>query len=247
MYGDTLRYASGCDSLIRTVNLASSALIIKKDTAICDGDSYKLPWGTVVTVAGVYADTVRTASGCDSLVTSVKLSVNPKPLVKASKSNDVNCVIGTSTLNATGNYRYLWSPSASLSDAGIRNPIASPSSTTTYTVQAISNTGCIAKDSIQVIVSPGPGPGFELPNAFTPDGDGLNDCFGVRSWGAVTELKLTVYNRWGEVVFRTSDPSKCWDGTLKGKKLATAVFVYQVTASTICGKVNLSGTVTLIR
>jgi gliding motility-associated-like protein len=242
-----VQYASGCDSLITTVNLSSSAVVIAKDTAICEGGSYQLPWGTTVNTAGFYADTIRTASGCDSLVRSVKLSLSPNPVVKASKSNDVSCILGASTLNASGNYKYLWSPAASLSNAAIRNPIASPSSTTTYVVKATSNMGCVSTDSIKVIVVTGPGPGFELANGFTPNGDGLNDCFGVRSWGAVKDLKLTIYNRWGEVVFQTTDPSRCWDGTINGKKQPTAVFIYQVSANTICGEIYRSGTVTLIR
>lgn len=69
----------------------------------------------------------------------------------------------------------------------------------------------------------------------------------MKSWGQVTNLNLQVYNRWGEVVFSTKDPTKCWDGTFKGVSQPIGVFVYQVTAETICGKVYRKGTVTLIR
>jgi len=63
----------------------------------------------------------------------------------------------------------------------------------------------------------------------------------------VSNLKLDIYNRWGQLVFSATDPNYCWDGTFKGEKQATAVFVYQVSAETICGKVFRKGTVVLIR
>ena len=128
------------------------------------------------------------------------------------------------------------------------NPVATPSATTVYKVQVTSANGCVKQDSIQVKVIPGVAEnGFLLPSGFTPNNDGKNDCFGVRTWGNVTNLKFEIYNRWGELVFRTSDPSHCWDGTYKGERQSTAVFIYQVWADTYCGKVYRKGTVTLIR
>ena len=55
-----------------------------------------------------------------------------------------------------------------------------------------------------------------MPNAFTPNNDGINDCFGLKYWGNVTKLDFSIYNRFGERIFYTTDPAKCWDGRYKG-------------------------------
>jgi gliding motility-associated-like protein len=115
-------------------------------------------------------------------------------------------------------------------------------------VQITKANGCIETDSITVFVGTGnPDNAFLVPNAFTPDGDGKNDCFGIRHWGAVSQLQFTIYNRWGQLVFQTNDPLVCWDGKYKGSPLSTATFVYLINAVTPCGPVTRKGTVTLVR
>jgi gliding motility-associated-like protein len=90
--------------------------------------------------------------------------------------------------------------------------------------------------------------GYLMPNAFTPNGDGLNDCFGIRYWGVIEEMEFSIYNRWGERIFFTKNPNACWDGTYKGIRQDTGVFVYMVKAKTICeSSVFRKGTFTLIR
>lgn len=249
VYKDTLRYANGCDSLIRIVNLTitSSALHFTKDTSICQGSVYTLPWGSSVTTAGTYRDTLKAFSGCDSVIRSITVNFNSNPLISLSKSNDINCTLGTTKLKATGGSKYQWFPVGTLNNSNIPNPIASPTSTTTYHV-FVTNNGCVSEDSIKVTVSSNPTRyGFLMPDAFTPNGDGKNDCFGVRSWGAITDLKFYVYNRWGQLIFFTTDPEKCWDGTYRGIKVPIGVFIYQVFANTMCGKIYRKGTVTVIR
>lgn len=248
IYRDTLRYASGCDSLVQEVRLlVMQAVVSKIDEAICTGQTYRLPWGPVVSTAGIYRDTVKSSNGCDSLVFEVRLAVNAYPVVSLSKSNDVDCKLGVAKLAATGGTTYQWSPAASLSDASIANPVASPRQTTTYRVQ-VSRNGCTVEDSLTVFVSfANAGQGFYVPSAFSPNGDGKNDCFGVPHWGAVERFHLQVFNRWGELVFRTRDVAGCWNGTYKGQMQGPGVFVYLITAETICGLVERKGTLTLIR
>ncbi len=86
-----------------------------------------------------------------------------------------------------------------------------------------------------------------MPSAFTPNSDGKNDCFGVKHWGLVSDLDLSVYDRTGRKLFETSDPSRCWDGSYNGEKLGSGTYVYQVSATTICGPVYRKGTIVLIR
>lgn len=248
-YSDTLRSTGGCDSVIRTVNLtAISANKVNVSAAICIGDAYTLPSGKAVSIAGVYNDTLKSSLGCDSVITAVNLTVNPKPLLTITKSNDVDCVLGFAQLTAKGASKYLWSPAGTLSNANIPNPLALPVATTVYKLQGTSNKGCVAEDSIEVKVVTGDVQnGYLVASAFTPNGDGKNDCFGVQSWGNISNLEFTIYDRIGYQVFYTQDPSKCWDGTNAGEKLSSAAYVYVITANTICGRVLRKGTVVLIR
>jgi gliding motility-associated-like protein len=87
-----------------------------------------------------------------------------------------------------------------------------------------------------------------IPDAFTPNGDGVNDCYRVFVPGDVTEFQFSVYNRFGERVFHATDRSHCWDGTYKGEpaELSTYFYYYEATSS-VCGKVFRKGDMHLIR
>lgn len=88
---------------------------------------------------------------------------------------------------------------------------------------------------------------YYLPNAFTPNNDGLNDCFGVKNWGLIKEFKLKVYNRWGEEVFYTTNPNQCWNGTYKGAAAVPGNYVYHIRVVSMCGTVERKGNLALIR
>jgi len=88
-----------------------------------------------------------------------------------------------------------------------------------------------------------------FPSAFTPNGDGLNDSFGpLGSLAALSNYSFTIYNRWGEKVFSSTDPFKKWNGYMKGSKPSSNVFVWQAEFS-LPGQLKelRKGTVTLIR
>jgi gliding motility-associated-like protein len=248
-YRDTVFSVWGCDSMIRIIQLSTITAVKQNTTAsICAGQLYSLPWGSVASTSGIYSDTIKSTGGCDSMIQTVNLTVNSAPFVRLTKSNDINCMLGGSKLRATGGIAYRWWPSESLSDSISSNPVATPSSSTMYHVQASSGNGCVTEDSILVTVAIGnPDNGYLVSNAFTPDNDGLNDCFGVKHWGAVTDLNFTIYNRWGQIVFQTTDINKCWNGIYKNSKLPTGTFVYLISAKTLCGPIQRKGTVTLIR
>lgn len=84
-----------------------------------------------------------------------------------------------------------------------------------------------------------------IPNAFTPNGDGVNDAFFVKGEG-IRNFHLYIYNRWGEVVFETTNPKQQWDGSYAGNPVEQGVYVYQVYASGL-GKNSKTGSVTLVR
>jgi gliding motility-associated-like protein len=249
VYSDTVRYIAGCDSLIKNVYLHVTIPVSQSiQQFICPNEKYTLPSGTIVSNPGFYRDTLRTAIGCDSIITLLTLNAAPPPTIELSKSNDVNCTLGISKLTASGGVKYLWSPAETLNNPAIANPIANPAVNTTYRVRVTTEKGCAGEDSITVNVSADIAKnGIQLPNAFTPNGDGLNDYFGVRFLGQLSNLKFSVFDRWGNRVFYTTNPNQCWDGRNKDKQLASGVFIYNVSATTLCGEVTKKGTVTLIR
>lgn len=84
-----------------------------------------------------------------------------------------------------------------------------------------------------------------IPNAFTPNGDGINDQFGVKGEG-ISGFHLYVYDRWGKVVFESSDPQHEWDGTYKGQPVQQDTYVYEVMSESY-GRRPRTGSVTLVR
>ncbi|MBX2940417.1 MAG: gliding motility-associated C-terminal domain-containing protein, partial [Ferruginibacter sp.] len=167
--------------------------------------------------------------------------------LQITKSNDIGCKLTSSILTVTGGTTYQWTPTLNLSDPLSDNPVASPTVTTVYYVESTSREGCALKDSIVVHVNSNSDNFYLIPSAFTPNNDGLNDCFGVKHWGDLTYLSFSIFNRWGELIFKSHNPAKCWDGRFKGKMQFAGTYVYQIYADGPCGKVFKKGTVVLIR
>ena len=111
----------------------------------------------------------------------------------------------------------------------IADPVATPPETTTFDVFVEDEFGCKDTASITVFLKTFfcEEPYIFVPNAFTPDDDGINDVFYVRG-NSVDELFLAVYNRWGQKVFETNDPRGTWDGTIKGVLAPTDYYHYLI-------------------
>ena len=172
----------------------------------------------------------------------------PLPVVQASKTVDIDCSNDQSQLTATGAVQYSWSPASSLNNPNIANPIARPMTQTQYVVKGINNNGCANYDSVTVAVTAINKGDYLMPSAFTPNNDGLNDCYGIRYWGIILDLEFSIYNRWGERVFYAKQPGACWDGRYKGIPQDPGVFVYIIKAKTSCESyVFRKGTIALIR
>jgi gliding motility-associated-like protein len=180
-------------------------------------------------------------------VFDIHITVNPSPEISIQKSNDINCTTISAKLTASGAYSYSWTPAEGLSDPHISSPAVTISKTTTFIVEAKNPQGCAVFDSVTVSVSKTGENAYAVPNAFTPNNDHINDCFGIHSWGQVNIEEFSVFNRWGQRVFYTRDPSACWDGTFQGEKQESGTFVYIIKASSFCGDVSRKGTVLLIR
>ncbi len=153
---------------------------------------------------------------------------------------------------ATG---YNWLPTTGVSNSSAAEPVITPifAGTSIFKVQLSDNIStCIAEDSIAInVVDPNSldCSTVYLPNAFTPNGDGLNETFGVDNPFAIQNgfIALEVFDRWGGRVFGTADPFQRWDGFFQGQKVNPGVFLYRV--RNICNGEELltSGSVTIIR
>jgi gliding motility-associated-like protein len=118
------------DTSYLSVNIIGPVFTTQNVT-ICPGTSFTLPDGGTANVAGTYTDTIPASNSCDSIVTT-NLTVAS---FNVDAGNNTAICNGTSTqLNATGGLIYSWTPTTNLSNANIPNPVATPSSTTTYTV-----------------------------------------------------------------------------------------------------------------
>jgi gliding motility-associated-like protein len=186
-----------------------------------------------------------TCGDTDTLFTN--LIILPLPTITAGKLNDINCAVGSTVLNATGATQYNWSPATGLSDITSPSPIASPGGTTKYTVTGTGTNGCSDTASVMVLVDFNGKVSYSMPNAFTPNDDGKNDCFRIKYFGQVLELQFMIYNRWGNKVFESSNANDCWDGTYKGNPAEAGNYVYYIKAKTGCGPVERKGNVLLIR
>ena len=126
----------------------------------------------------------------------------------------------------------LWNPTGSIFRSSYPSVTIKPRETTTYTVAVKNNGGCTARDNVTVYVICN-GANVFIPNTFSPNGDGSNDVFYPRGTGLFSIKTARVFNRWGEVVyekaeFMPNDAAAGWDGTFKGKKLNTDVYIYVI-------------------
>jgi gliding motility-associated-like protein len=198
--------------------------------------------------AGNYGLTVTDGQGCTA---SGNYSVGTTGSLNLSTSPSSTTIDAGSSvqLNASGATTFSWSPSNTLSCSNCPDPIASPSSTTTYIVIGEDEYGCAASDQVTVIINLNCGEIF-VPTVFSPNGDNRNEKLVVcgLAGGCVTEYKFEVFDRWGQSVFISEDITLHWDGQFKDKELNSAVFVYKLYAvkadSTV---IETSGNVTLTR
>lgn len=140
---------------------------------------------------------------------------------------------------------YRWEPATGLDNPLISDPIASPAVSTAYELTVTSEDGCIATSGMKVIVYRN----LQMPGAFTPNGDGRNDVFRIPSALPQKISRFAIYNRWGDLVFSTSDSGAGWDGSFLGNKQPAGVYVWEVEyLDLLTGKpASAHGTVMLIR
>lgn len=199
-------------------------------------------------ITTVYSVLIKDSICNIDIVLAIPVVINATPAINIIKDNDITCSQPFTQLRVSGANNYRWTPATGLSNAFIANPVATILATTKYYVEGISAEGCTTKDSIIIkFENSGDLSSLLLPSAFTPNGDGRNDCFGIKKWGNVDVSQFKIFNRWGEVIFTGKSASDCWDGKYKSVPQQTGAFVYILMVKTPCGLVERRGTIVLIR
>jgi gliding motility-associated-like protein len=198
--------------------------------------------------------TVNNAGCPNALKDTFYINVTKPIIVHA--GNDTAVVVNQPLqLNATVNdpsaNRWTWAPATGLNYANIHDPVAmynmNAPAAITYVVTAQTIAGCTGTDTLTVKIFK-TGADIFVPSAFTPNGDGHNDVIRPVLAGVKQLNFFRVYNRWGQMVFSTSEVNKGWDGNLGGSKQATDNFVYMVQAIDYLGKVIVKrGNFVLVR
>jgi gliding motility-associated-like protein len=179
---------------------------------------------------------------------ALQISIVVNPLPGLTMGPDTTIAPGTSiTLNpsVTGNIvAYQWAPYDALNDPTVKNPVASPSVSTVYTLKITDDKGCEASGSMQVTLAGGTSK-ILAPNAFSPNGDGINDTWVIPNLSAYPGVTVDVYNRYGQLVFHSENNNKNWDGTYNGKPLPLATYYYIIDPKN--NEKKIAGSVTIFK
>lgn len=268
-YTVTVKDNNGCTKTTQAIVGLTNTLILtgRTDTSICKGDSARLTtisnaatlaWtptndlsnpniaSPVAKPATTTTYTLTAQLGVCIKTYSVKITVNPLPIVDAGP--DVVIIAGDITIlqGSTNTGTYLWSPATGLNSTTIANPTAKPDTTTRYTLSTVNSFNCKASDDVLITVLPYC---VKPRGAFTPNGDGNYDTWYVTDGTAcLLNIEAHVYNRYGNKVFESKHYTNDWKGTYNGKSLPVGTYYYVLRFTLINGKVvDQKGNVTILR
>ncbi|WP_118976788.1 DUF7948 domain-containing protein [Taibaiella koreensis] len=182
------------------------------------------------------------AADCD---TTLPFTIETFPEVVLDVSNDTTIAAGQKVqLWATGANLYRWQPEDGLDNPAVARPVAAPRQPVTYTVTGYSEHGCKASLTVHIDIHDA----VFMPNAFSPNGDGINDVFKIGNYGYHKLAEFRVFNRWGQEVFFTTDPAQGWNGQYKKQPADVGTYHYYARLRTISGEEKVfKGDITLVR
>ncbi|MEJ8758368.1 gliding motility-associated C-terminal domain-containing protein [Pontibacter sp. H259] len=205
--------------------------------AIFVGPEFKTP--NLTAPISYFVQAVNTNNCASATRTQVNVTI-VDPVADAGP--DVTIIQGqTVELRATGGDTFVWEPATSLSNPNVANPVAKPNETTTYRVTVSTEEGCTATDEVTITVIPA----IKVPNAFTPNRDNVNEVWEIENIENYPDVRVEIFNRWGNIVYTSNGYGKPWDGTLNGEDLPVATYYYMIYLNKT--EKPISGNVTIIR
>lgn len=246
-----VRSTAGCSNTASTdvmLKISPVAAVAFTDTAICLNDSIQLSasggdtynWFPAAALSANnifnpkaspasnsrYGVSVTNTVGCKD---TAYVNVNVFTKAIANAGPDKTIIKGRSVIlsgTVQGSYSSVtWSPGTGINNTGILQPVANPAADAMYVLTVQSNNSCgISSDTVLVKVYQD----VYIPNAFTPNNDGLNDFWIIPAFDAYPDFKLQVFDRYGKIVFENSKIPKSWDGRYKSKLLPAGAYVYVI-------------------
>ena len=202
--------------------------------------------------------TLKTNTSYTVLVTDSNGCVNytqtdVKVIMPASSNliSDSTVIIGSKVIldshASSGGYTYSWTPTDHLSCSDCPNPVAEVLDSITYVLLISDTNGCFERrDTIRLRIIKAYA--IDLPQVFTPNGDGNNDIVYATGWGIKKLLEFKIFNRWGEMVFESQDMKDGWDGYYKGTLQNNETYVYIVRGESFKGDIiSKKGNITLLK
>ena len=240
---------NGCSGIEQvTVNVVEPPSgQVSTDTTICLGDSVQLFVQGGVSYSWSPVNSLS-CSGCfnpyafPSATTQYQVIVSNENICPNETLNTTVFVDQFSTNNYDQNYtgsegdelvldvpagfsHYQWLPGEGLSCNDCPDPIFTAGQSTNYTLYIENENGCLNRVTIEVEIEEVCDKLY-LPNAFSPNNDGVNDRFKVLNKNEIQLIELKVFDRWGNKVFETTDPEQSWDGSYRGKSGGIAAYTY---------------------
>jgi len=180
-------------------------------------------------------------TACLPAADTLLVTIKPVPVING---GDVKYVLQNNSTVLTpvvsgSNLKYLWTPGLYLNNDTLPNPVCTPEADVSYKIISIDNFGCSSSADVLVkILKP-----LQIPNVFTPNGDGINETWQVKNLRDYADCKVEIFNRYGQIVYQSVGYTEEWDGILKGKPLPAATYYYvinlKIAAKPIAGFVDI--------
>jgi len=181
-------------------------------------------------------------NGCNTFAEQT-IKVDPTPVVDAGPDRTVleSGFIVLQAKASGNNLSFAWTPNTAIDNTTILTPKVSPVEDITYTLKVTSADGCVANDAVFVKVLKKP----RVPNAFSPNGDGINDNWVIEYLESYPGATVEVFNRYGQMVYRSVGYNRPWDGIYNGAPLPIATYYWIINPKN--GRQQMNGAVTIIR
>ena len=233
----------GCDSTVNVDMIFNANTNSNFDTLICEGDSFTFLGQSFDDVS----DTTLVISNflsCDSSIDVTVSIVEIQEIILDGRANILNNIEYTFQNSIPSSYSIAWTPESGLSCTDCPNPtLLNQENIETYSLEISTPEGCIQNLELAVNYQCRP----YLPNIFNPDSFSANKSFGAFTPCGLTNFSLSVFDRWGSLVFASNDQNQTWNGKLNGERIVPGVYTYMCEYSND-GKEELeAGQITVVR